>query len=65
MVLKGTTGTVPRAIREVNMILASWKQEYDAKQRKRERRLASRKQDLEGVAWPSLASEKPKAKGVK
>ena len=65
MVLKGTTGTVPRAIREVNMILAAWKQEYDAfKQRKRERRLASRQQDAEAVVWPSLASDKPKTKVV-
>ena len=64
MVLKGTTGTVPKAIREVNKILASWKDEYEAfKQRKRERRMASRKA-TEEVVWPSLPTEKAKSKVV-
>ena len=64
MVLKGTTGTVPKAIREVNKILASWKDEYEAfKQRKRERRMASRKA-TEVVVWPSLPTEKAKSKVV-
>ena len=64
MVLKGTTGTVPKAIREVNSILASWKEEYEAfKQRKRERRMASRK-TTEAVVWPSLKLNKEKLRVV-
>lgn len=64
MVLKGTTGTVPRAIREVNNILASWKDEYEAfRERKRARRMASRQTTSE-VTWPSLPMNKEKLRVV-
>ena len=64
MVLKGTTGSVSRAIREVNNILASWRDEYEAfMERKRARKLAIR-QENKVKPWPSLEVNKEKLRVV-
>jgi len=64
MVLKGTTGSVPRARREVTEILASWKEEFEAfKKRKRERKQAARKA-VEVPDWPSVSNVKETRKVV-
>jgi len=64
MVLKGTTGSVPRARREVTEILGLWQEEFDAfKKRRRERKQAARKA-VEVPDWPSVTNVKETRKVV-